>query len=201
MTVAEGATGLEWQRRNAAVAIIGHQQTTARGIHRQMARRSSARGLLIEQGELAEFGVKAIRADTASLVAAEIVDFPRGIEHSLLWVDRKKSRIFRFCGQLRGTQAAGLGIEPGDVNAMALLAGVRADKGEPLVIRQRHAFGRGQGRQRTKQPHRRQNSSPLSTLHLSGSCRESFPGFPSGRHRPDSQPCFAARRPALSCPA
>src|SRR5439155_11802913 len=124
---AEGATGLEWQRRNAAVAIIGHQQTTARGIHRQMARRSSARGLLIEQGELAEFGVKAIRADTASLVAAEIVDFPRGIEHLLLWVDRKKSRIFRFCGQLRGTQAAGLGIEPGDVNAMALLAGVRAE--------------------------------------------------------------------------
>src|SRR5437867_11767633 len=131
---AQLASSVDWQRRDAAASIVRHQETFARMIDREMTGTRAAGGLLVEQGEVASFGVDAERTDCAGFFAFEILHLADRIKEAAVGMKGEEGGIFCFSGELGGSEFAGFGIESSKVDALAFWAGVGADIDE-------HGFG------------------------------------------------------------
>ena len=89
--------------------------------------------MLIEQLQIAGFGVDGKSTDAAGLLAGEVVDLAHGVEELAVRMDGHKGRIDRLAGQGAPGQLARPEIEVKAIDTLAFLAGVGADVDPELV--------------------------------------------------------------------
>jgi len=142
---AKASIGLDGQRGDTAPAVVGNQHTAAGFVQRDMAGAGAAGRLLVEQGQFAGGRIHLKGADRSGAFALEVADFPDGVQPPAIGMSGEEGRVPGLRRQFRGAQAAGIGIEAGQVDALTARARVGADIDAQVL-----AHGRGGQRQQTR---------------------------------------------------
>lgn len=116
----EAAVGADGQGGDAAGAVVGYESAVAGGIHRDVTGAGAARGLLVEQRELAGLSIKGVGADCASALTLSIVHFANRVKEASRWVHCEEAGIPGLGGKLRLSQLAGHSFKSGEVDPLAL---------------------------------------------------------------------------------
>src|SRR5262249_25546434 len=88
--------------------------------------------LLVQRSEFARMAIDDERAHGAAFFAGEVATLIYRVKKSMIRVDGEETRADRFGGQLRRAQPSAQRIEAGDVDSLALPAGVGAEVHEEL---------------------------------------------------------------------
>src|SRR4030095_3297708 len=99
----------------------------------QMAGTVSDGGLLVQRSQFAGLRVDRERAGRAALLPIELRDFVDRIKEAAVRMDRQEGRARRFSGEFRGSQFASGQVQPGDIDAFAFFAGIRAEVNQESI--------------------------------------------------------------------
>src|ERR1041385_8327391 len=102
-----------------------------------MARPGAAGGLLVEQCEHSRARRDGERTHATLIRFAELRAFTNRVEPAPVRVQRQEGWAFSFSGDLRHGEFAGGRVEPTNINALALRAGVGAEEDEEFPRRSR----------------------------------------------------------------
>jgi hypothetical protein len=127
------------KRRHTAAAVVGHQHVPAGAVEHDVTRPGAAGGLLIDERQLPRLVVDKKRADAAAGRAVEFIDLVDGKHQPPRTIDRQERWAGRFDGQAKGLESDNLRardvrrFQPKQVDALALVAGIRADVNESFI--------------------------------------------------------------------
>ncbi|MEI2721999.1 MAG: FGGY family carbohydrate kinase [Verrucomicrobiota bacterium] len=181
---AEAAVGVDGQNGDAAGSVIGREDAFSFGIHREMTRLAAAGGVPVNQGEFTSLGINCERAHRAISFVLRLGRLPNGVEVAFIWMQGEKTGIPDVSGQFRRGQPARRRVESGNIDALALRAGVGAEKDELLPgprrrqPEQKQRTGKAIVSHASKKHEPRRKASRSHGLRASGSARYDFTTFP-----------------------
>ncbi len=124
---AECPIGLQPDHRHAPAAVIRHQHVPTGLVHDQMAGASAPGALLVQESQLAGVGLDGERADRTGRFALEVAHLVHGVEEQAVRMQCQVTRAGGFNREDRRGEGTGRQIQGGEIDPLALRAGIRAD--------------------------------------------------------------------------
>jgi len=125
---AQAAIGMNGQRGDAAGVVVRDEEAPASNVHGEMAWSDAAGSLPVQRSEFASAYIKRERTHCAG-----IGHFIDSVEVTPAGMDGKKGWVLGLGGEFRRAQSAGRRVKSGNVNSLALRAGIGAEINQRLA--------------------------------------------------------------------